>query len=69
MARGMTELKSRYIREKEDALKEVHAKFLVEILDMRKTCEHSPGVTHLTGVGTRIVLCKNCGDVMNEHIV
>lgn len=69
MARTMTELKSRYIREKEDALKEVHAKFLVEILDMRKTCEHSPGVTHLTGVGTRIVLCKNCGDVMNEHIV
>jgi hypothetical protein len=69
MARTMTELKSRYIREKEDALKEVHARFLVEILDMRKTCEHSPGVTHLTGVGTRIVLCKNCGDVMNEHIV
>lgn len=69
MARGMSELKSRYIREKEDALKDVHAKFLIEILDMRKICSHSPGVTHLTGVGTRITLCKECGDVINEQIV
>lgn len=69
MARMMSELKSRYIREKENAVKAVHAQFLIEILDMRKTCEHSPGITHLTGVGTRIVLCKDCGDVINEHII
>jgi hypothetical protein len=65
----MSDLKSRYIREKEEALKGVHARFLVEILDIRKTCSHSPGVTHLTGVGTRITLCKECGDVINEQIV
>lgn len=69
MARMMSDLKSRYIREKEIALKEVHAKFMFEIFDKRKSCNHTPGVTHLTGVGTKIILCKDCGDVIHEHII
>lgn len=69
MARILSEIKSRYIREKEIALNGVHTRFMIEILDMRKTCNHTPGVTHLTGVGTKITLCKDCGDVIHEHII
>jgi len=69
MSKTMTEFKSKYIQAKETALKSVHAQFLIELIDMRKTCNHQPGINHLTGVGTRITLCKTCGDVISEHIV
>lgn len=69
MPKMMTEFKSRYIRAKDAALNSVHSQFLIELLDMRKTCNHQPGINHLTGVGTKITLCKNCGDVISEHIV
>lgn len=64
----LSQMKRSYTINLEQAKKEVQSKFIKDILELRKTCNHISGAIHLTGIGTKVVFCRSCGGVIDEYV-
>jgi hypothetical protein len=63
------QLKRSYYQMLDNAEKEIQAKFIDELEELRKVCIHKAGSVHRTGIGTKVTFCSNCGAVIDESIV
>lgn len=65
----LSQIKSNYLSALKEAQEETKRNFMVELNKYREICVHVGGVQHLTGVGTRVIFCRHCGVIIDEHIL